>query len=127
MPRRLWQSPAWSAFRVAARERSRGWRRRLVHADEDKKAVYDQFPDASKKLSWLARYTPSLLESPIPGDNRSSTTVVPNGNLASFKDRWQWIDDSMLPAWKRLSERDPNEVRRLMQEFLKGKYTAKSR
>jgi hypothetical protein len=86
------------------------------------KAVYDRFPDAFKKLSSLARYIPSLLESPIPGDGNSFTKVVPNGNLGVFADRWKWIEQSMLPAWRKLADGNPNEVRRSMDELLKGKF-----
>jgi hypothetical protein len=86
------------------------------------KAVYDQHPDAFKKLSWLARYMPALLDSPIPGDGNSFTKVVPNGNLGLFADRWKWIEQSMLPAWKKLVEHNQNEVRQSMEGFLKGKF-----
>jgi RHS repeat-associated protein len=44
----------------------------------------------------------SMALSPIPGA-RSFGTVVPNGDITVFRDRWRWIESDMLPAYERLS------------------------
>jgi hypothetical protein len=87
------------------------------------KGVYDQHAKAFKSMSWLADYMPWMLSSPIPGHDIAFTESVPGGNLGSFNDRWKWIDTSMLPAWKKLTQENPASVREYMEEFLKGKFT----
>lgn len=82
-------------------------------------AVYDRHKDAFSNMSWLAGFRPSLLSSPIPGHDVSFTECVPGGNLGRFEDRWKWIDTSMLPAWRKLVEDQPDRVRALMNDFLK--------
>lgn len=89
------------------------------------KGVYDQHSKAFKDMSWLADYAPWMLKSPVPGHDVAFTECVPGGNLGAFDDRWKWIDTSMLPAWKKLTQDNPAGVREMMQEFLKGKFKPK--
>lgn len=44
------------------------------------------------------------LTSPIPGDPVAFQDHASWGDLGNFEDRWSWIDQSMLPAWR---EREP--------------------
>src|SRR5262249_5409652 len=59
-------------------------------------AVYDTLNRAA--LTALGRS--GLFTSPIPG-GVAFQTAVPGGDLASFDDRWRWIDGFMLPDYKR--------------------------
>jgi hypothetical protein len=63
---------------------------------------------------------PSILKSPIPGHDITFKEFVPGGNLGNFDERWKWIDNSMLPAWKKLGNDDAGKVRNVMEDFLKG-------
>lgn len=52
--------------------------------------------------------------SPIPGHNIKFIDHVPGGNIGVFADRWKWVEESMLPAWKGLETGDPVRVRKLI-------------
>lgn len=52
---------------------------------------------------------------PIPGHGVSFQDHVPNGNIGVFSDRWKWIFDSMLPAWRTLETDEPARTKRLIQ------------
>jgi hypothetical protein len=52
--------------------------------------------------------------SPIPEHGVKFTDYVPGGDIGSFKDRWKWIEESMLPAWMSLELNKPEKVRSLL-------------
>ncbi len=41
--------------------------------------------------------------------------TVPDGNIASYDDRWQWISNDMLPAYQRLVADDPARLHDLLE------------
>jgi hypothetical protein len=53
--------------------------------------------------------------SPIPGHAVSFRSYVPGGNIGVFADRWKWIFDSMLPAWRVLETDEPERTKKLIQ------------
>lgn len=59
----------------------------------------------------------NVLSSPVPND----TTYFPSGilrNIASFDQRWNWIDNHILPKWKEYEENEENQEE-LLDEFKK--------
>jgi hypothetical protein len=52
--------------------------------------------------------------SPIPRHGVKFTNYVPGGNIGDFKQRWKWIEESMLPAWQSFEMNDPGKVRLLL-------------
>lgn len=79
--------------------------------------VYDKYRDAFKAMSRAAQYYPPTFSSPIPGDANNFTRCVPGGDLGNFEDRWKWIEGSMLPAWRKLVESDPEQVKEIMTKL----------
>jgi len=63
-----------------------------------------------------AKFIGALTRSPIPGDHEKGrfSKYNPNGDLGNPKDRWDWISNSMLPAYRRLVEGDLDRVKRDM-------------
>jgi hypothetical protein len=53
--------------------------------------------------------------SPIPGHNVSFTGYVPGGNIGVFSERWKWISESMLPAWRQLDTNEPDRTKKLIE------------
>jgi hypothetical protein len=53
--------------------------------------------------------------SPIPEHGVKFIDYVPGGDIGSFKDRWKWIEESMLPAWTALEINKPAKVASLLQ------------
>jgi len=53
--------------------------------------------------------------SPIPGHTIKFTEYVPNGNIRVFADRWKWIFESMLPAWRNLESSDLDRTEKLVK------------
>lgn len=72
--------------------------------------VYDQDRRMWRKLSSWPFSWGQHIESPIPGDPTSFQDYVDGGDIGSFPDRWKWISESMLPAWKRLDARGADAV-----------------
>jgi hypothetical protein len=62
-----------------------------------------------KKAAVLARMS-ALIQSPIPGDDVSFTTFLPNGSFANGRDRATYGVDHLVPLWEQKltnsSERD---------------------
>jgi hypothetical protein len=79
------------------------------------KGVYDKNVALFRQFSKLSAQQPNSLISPIPGDSGSFQKIVPNGQLGDFKDRWKWISESMLPAWRKLSTDSPAKVKADME------------
>jgi hypothetical protein len=52
---------------------------------------------------------------PVPGHGVTFASYVPNGNIGLFADRWKWIFDSMLPAWRTLETDEPERTKKLIQ------------
>ena len=53
--------------------------------------------------------------SPIPGHNVGFTSYVAGGNIGVFTDRWKWISESMLPAWRQLDTNEPDRTKKLIE------------
>lgn len=62
--------------------------------------VYDQNRHIYQRLSSGITGLVQPLSSPIPGDPSTFQDYVPGGDIGDFNDRWRWIEDSMLPAWR---------------------------
>jgi len=41
--------------------------------------------------------------------------AIPRGNVAKFDDRWEWIKNDMLPAFNRLADDDPDQLRTIIE------------
>jgi hypothetical protein len=96
--------------------------RLLLRYEQEKtlqEKVYKLLPNTFTLISHISKIVPSILSSPIPGDEGSFQKIIPGGNLGKFEDRWKWIDTSMLPAWRKLVENDAAKVKGIMEEFVK--------
>ncbi len=62
--------------------------------------VYDPSRRIYQRLSSEITGLVQPLTSPIPGDPVTFQEFVPGGDIGDFNDRWRWIEDSMLPAWR---------------------------
>lgn len=69
--------------------------------------VYDRSRDIWPMIS-------DEVPSPIPEHGVKFTDFVPGGDIGSFKDRWKWIEESMLPAWMSLETNKPAKVTSLL-------------
>jgi hypothetical protein len=65
--------------------------------------VYDYDRDVWKEFSRVAF-------SPIPGDAHEFIDLSPDGTLSDFDQRWDWVSNSMLPAWRNLDANDRRTV-----------------
>lgn len=45
-----------------------------------------------------------VLVSPVPGDN----STFPADNISNFLDRWRWIEQTIVPNWRRFEEHPAN-------------------
>jgi hypothetical protein len=82
------------------------------------KGVYDHHRSA---FEWLSSgYNIAGIASPIPGHDATFGQDVPDGDIGNFGDRWRWIAEHMLPAWRELAENDPEQVRADMERFAAG-------
>ncbi|MDP9315112.1 MAG: hypothetical protein M3R24_30320 [Chloroflexota bacterium] len=76
-------------------------------------AVYDQhLPIWQVVSAWI--------NSPILGHYESITSFLQGANLGDFQTRWQWIEQSMLPRWKRLAQLRAERVERELHTLLIG-------
>lgn len=55
--------------------------------------------------------------SPVFGHRIEFKNYVPGGDFASFADRWKWISESMLLAWRNLETTDPTTVEVKLKEL----------
>jgi hypothetical protein len=62
--------------------------------------VYDHQRRTFKRLSSEVSGLVAPLTSPIPGDPVTFQDHHSWGDLGDFDDRWSWITESMLPAWR---------------------------
>ncbi len=87
----------------------RGNRELLKHEQEVvlQVQVYDRSRDIWPIIS-------DDVPSPIPEHGVKFTDYVPGGDIGNFKDRWKWIEGSMLPAWMSLETNKPAKVRSLL-------------
>jgi len=73
-------------------------------------SIYDSDRSTWQKMSsWPISWVQHI-ESPIPGDNMSFNNYKGGGDIGNFDDRWRWISESMLPAWKRLDSNPQQAV-----------------
>jgi hypothetical protein len=76
-------------------------------------AVYDQHLTIWQEVSgWI--------NSPILGHYESIIDFLQGGNIGDFQTRWQWIEQSMLPRWKRLAQAQAQRVERELHTLLIG-------
>jgi hypothetical protein len=100
----------------------------LLHYEQSvvlQKGVYDHDRDLWNKLSVGPAILPLSLyrrlapmQSPVPGDPSEFERFKPGGDLGNFDDRWRWIVEKMVPAWKTLSQ-DPARVQQLIEPCYK--------
>jgi hypothetical protein len=70
--------------------------------------VYDQSRDIWKKIS-------SEVPSPVPGHDVKFQDYVKGGDIGNFQERWKWIHESLLPAWRKLESSEPEKVKELLR------------
>ncbi len=103
----------------AANDRIWSGNRQLLMFEQEETlqdGVYDHFPET---FEWLSSDLNVMgLDSPIPTDDQQFGDVVEDGDIGTFDDRWKWIDERMLPQWRKLQEGDPERVRKDMLEFI---------
>ena len=76
-------------------------------------AVYDQHLVIWQEVSgWI--------NSPILGHYESIVDFLQGANIGDFEMRWQWIERSMLPRWKRLVQAQTKRVERELHTLLIG-------
>jgi RHS repeat-associated protein len=118
---------AWCFIHIGKKQNSPGliWKGNGMLAEYEQrvtiKRVYDHHSRAIKWLSDrgnLEDYGFPIFESPIPGDPVTFYQFNPNGNLANTEDRWRWISESALPAWKQLTEQNPDQVMVLINRLI---------
>ena len=51
---------------------------------------------------------------------RRSKSFAPGANIGVFDDRWQWIEQRMLPRWQVLADQQPARVERRLQVRMIG-------
>jgi hypothetical protein len=76
-------------------------------------SVYD-----GHELLW--KTVSGWITSPILGHHESFEAFSPEGNVGVFEDRWRWIEQSMLPRWQELSDRQPERVERTLLGLIIG-------
>lgn len=75
--------------------------------------VYDGNPQLWRLLGgWIT--------SPMLGQYQTFEAFAPHGNIGIFEERWNWIEQSMMPYWKYLVEQQPARVERALQAHLLG-------
>ena len=88
----------------------------LLHF-EQKEVLQPSVYDGNEPL-WKA--VSGWITSPILGHHETFGTFMPEGNIGIFEDRWRWIEQSMLPRWKALAERQPERVERTLLGLIIG-------
>ena len=81
---------------------------------EQREVLQPKIYDASEVKDLWKAISPDV-PSPIPDHGITFTTFVPGGNIGVFADRWKWISDSMLPAWRKLEASDPARTKQLIE------------
>jgi hypothetical protein len=77
------------------------------------KHIYDR-----SEVKGLWKNISGDIPSPIPGHGVDFIDHVPGGNIGVFADRWKWIEESMLPAWKSLETSDPGRTKTLIEGLI---------
>lgn len=83
---------------------------------EQEEVLQKQIYDAKEVKKLWPAISPDV-PTPIPGHGVSFVGHVPEGNIGVFNDRWSWIFDSMLPAWRTLETDEPERTKRLVQDM----------
>jgi hypothetical protein len=90
--------------------------RGLLHYEQQQvlqPAVYDGGRELWQALSgWIV--------SPIPGHAETIDSFAPGANIGVFDERWEWIEQRMLPRWQALADRQPARVERRLQVRMLG-------
>jgi hypothetical protein len=74
------------------------------------KMIYD-----AKEVKDLWKAISPNVPSPIPGHGVDFASYVPGGDIGVFADRWKWISESMLPAWRNLDTNEPVRTKKLIE------------
>lgn len=77
--------------------------RRLLRYEQEftlQEGVYDHHRHTFRRLSSEVPGLVAPLTSPIPGDPVTFQDHHSWGDIGDFGDRWSWITESMLPAWR---------------------------
>jgi hypothetical protein len=84
---------------------------------EQKEVLQPQVYDSNKALwSEVSGWIPS----PIPGHRETFGDFSRDGNIGVFEERWEWIEQSMLPRWQALADTQPARVKQLIQSLMLG-------
>jgi hypothetical protein len=88
----------------------------LLHF-EQKQVLQPVVYDRNQAL-WqeIAGWVPS----PIPGHREAFEDFTRGGNIADFAQRWAWIEQSMLPCWRKLATTRPERVEHMLQSLMLG-------
>lgn len=84
------------------------------------KQVYDKDPALWKNASTPPASIYQGIDSPIPGDPTSFQSNHPDMSIGDFDNRWDWIENSMLPAWQKLDATGVDNVLKEMAPCLSG-------
>jgi hypothetical protein len=87
--------------------------------------VYNQMPDLWKLVSKVTYLQLGLDLLPDKKHWTFFKNVVPNGNIASFENRWRWITESMLPLWNQILENEFSLTQYNMNHLRQRGVTAK--
>jgi hypothetical protein len=82
-------------------------------------ALYDQ-PGSEliwKLISGTHNTLGLLVYSPVPEETKLFRDVIPNGNLANSKERWDWCIKSIMPAWRSYETKNQNKVKALLKSI----------
>jgi hypothetical protein len=78
-------------------------------------------PIDSGKL--IAGAMSQMAQSPVPGGRPFADVMGSGANITVFKDRWQWIENDMLPAYRNLSpERRTALINQPLEELAGRKF-----
>ncbi len=81
--------------------------------------VYDQHPMLFGALS-AGMVSPAPGMEPgmrMPYDGEFLQQASPGANIGNSQDRWNWVDNQMLPQWQALETQQPERIRYLVQEL----------
>jgi len=88
--------------------------------------VFDHKPELWQKLSYIASKTKYfgqytgidlVFASPIPGDPDSFPEVMAYpANFGNAKDRWEWVEKSMLPYWEKIELESNDFIRHSLRK-----------
>ncbi len=81
--------------------------------------IYDQHPMLFGAMS-AGMVSPAPGMEPgmrMPYDGEFLQQASPGANIGNSQDRWNWVDNQMLPHWQALETQQPERIRYLVQEL----------